>query len=68
MRHRYHEGQTEQAVCLTVATNAIVLWNTVYLGDVLEELRHGADIDDEAPAHVSPAMLDHIKPYGRFLL
>jgi len=28
---------------------------------------HGADIDDEAPAHLSPAMLDHINPYGKFL-
>ena len=32
VRHRHHEDQTEQALCLTVVTNAIVAWTTEYLG------------------------------------
>jgi TnpA family transposase len=66
VRHSRHDRQTEQALCLTILTNAVVLWNTVYIADALEELRRGADIDDEAAAHLSPALMDHINPFGRY--
>ncbi len=66
VRHRHHEGQTEQALCLTVVTNAVVLWNTVYMADALDDLRRGANIGDDAAAHLSPALFDHINPCGRF--
>ena len=51
--------------CLTIATNAVVLWNTVYLNDAVEDLRREADVDDEVAAHLSPALVDHINPVGR---
>jgi hypothetical protein len=63
VRHGRHGRQSEQALCLTFLTNAVVLWNTMYMADALEELRHGADID-EAAAHLSPALMDHIKVHS----
>ena len=53
VRHRHHEGQTEQALCLTIVTNAVVLWNTVYMADALDDLRRADDAGDDAVAHLS---------------
>lgn len=66
-RHRYHEDQSEQALCLTVVTNAIVAWTTEYLGLAVAELRAGGRrIDDAVLAHVSPAHNENIAFYGTF--
>lgn len=65
VHRRHHEAQTEQALCLTVVTNAVVLFNTVYLQDALEALREeGHTVTDEQVLHLSPALLDHINIYG----
>jgi len=39
IRRRALEDQANQALCLTVVTNAVILWNTVYMARVLEQLR-----------------------------
>ncbi len=65
--HRQHEDQSEQALCLSVVTNAIVAWTTEYLGLAVAELRSGGRrIDDEVLAHVSPAHNENIGFYGTF--
>lgn len=65
VRRRHHDDQTDQALCLTVVTNAVVLWNTVYLGDALDHLRAtGRPVTDDAVAHLSPAQDGHLNPYG----
>jgi len=72
IRHRHHEDQSEQALCLTVVTNAIVAWTTEYLGLAVAELRAGGrQIDDAvlahiSPAHISPAHNENIAFYGAF--
>jgi TnpA family transposase len=67
VRRRHHEEQVNQATCLTLVTNAAVLWNTVYLQAAIEQLRReGVEIDGEILAHLSPALYEHINPYGRF--
>jgi len=67
VRHRQHEDQSEQALCLSVVTNAIVAWTTEYLGLAVAELRSGGRrIDDEVLAHVSPAHNENIGFYGTF--
>jgi TnpA family transposase len=72
VRHRHHEDQAEQALCLTVVTNAVVAWTAEYLGLAVAELRSGGRyIDDEVLAHVSPAhnvehrLLHHVLLRGR---
>ncbi len=67
LRHRHHENQTEQALCLTVMTNAIVAWTTEYLDLAVATLRAGGrPIDDDVLAHISPAHNENIGFYGTF--
>ncbi len=67
VRRRHHGEQTEQALCLTLVTNAVVLFNTVYLQKVLGALRQdGHDVGDQAAAHLSPALHQHINFYGSY--
>lgn len=61
----HHNAQTEQALCLTVVTNAVVLFDTAYLQDALGALRaEGTPVNDEHGAHLSPARSDHINTYA----
>ena len=39
IRHHYDEEQLNQVSCLNLVTNAVVLWNTVYMSAVLDQLR-----------------------------
>ena len=49
LRRRHLDDQIDQALCLTLITNAVVLWTTTYLGDALDTLRaDGYPITDEA--------------------
>src|SRR5712691_5529268 len=48
IRRHQPEDQANQASCLTLVTNAVVTWNTIYIGAVVEELRtKGHVITDE---------------------
>ena len=52
---------------MTLVLNAIVVWNTTYLGDALDRLRAGGfPVTDEAVAHLTPARDDHLNPYGSY--
>lgn len=60
VRRRHLDDQIDQALCLTLVTNACVLWTTTYLADVLDTLRaEGLDVGDEVAAHLTPAQHDH---------
>jgi Tn3 transposase DDE domain len=67
LRRRHLDDQVDQALCLTLVTNAAVLWTTTYLGDALDALR--ADdypVTDEHAANLTPAQHDHINFYGTY--
>jgi hypothetical protein len=67
VRRRHLDDQIDQALCLTLVTNACVLWTTSYLADVLGTLRAGGlNVDDEMTAHLTPAQHDHINFYGTY--
>jgi TnpA family transposase len=67
VRHRHLEQQTEQALCLTLVTNAIITWTTEYLGLAVDKLRaDGREVPDELLAHISPARNENIGFYGTF--
>ncbi len=69
VRHRHHEDQAEQALCLTVVTKAVVAWTAEYLGLAVADLRSGGRyIDDEVLAHVSLAHNENFGFYGTFSL
>jgi len=39
IRKRYREGQEDQLGALGLATNAVVLWNTLYMQEALNWMR-----------------------------
>ncbi|MEV6216960.1 Tn3 family transposase [Nocardia sp. NPDC051833] len=65
IRARHLEQQTEQAWCLTLATNAVIAWTTEYYGLAVQQMRRaGQRIDDEVLAHISPAHSANINFFG----
>ena len=67
IRRRYDEEQLNQVSCLNLVTNAVVLWNTVYLSAVLDQLQtEDHNVDDGDVVHLSPARYAHINPYGKY--
>lgn len=47
--------------------NAVVVWNTVQMAKVIEDLRaEGVPAADEDIVHLSPARYGHINPYGKY--
>jgi TnpA family transposase len=67
VRRRHLDDQINQALCLTLVTNAAVLWTTTYLANALDALRaKGFPVTDEAAAHLTPAQHDHINFYGTY--
>lgn len=55
LRQRTPEQKAEQALCLTIASNAIIVWNTVYTQRVL---------DTSEIERISPLPHQHIHTYG----
>lgn len=67
IRRRQLEDQENQASCLNLVTNAIITWNTVYIAEVLRRLRaEGHQVNDDAIAHLSPAMYAHVNKHGKY--
>lgn len=67
LHRRDEESQQYQAGCLNLLTNAVVVWNTVYMQAAIAQLRQeGFPIQDEDLAHLSPARYEHINPYGKY--
>jgi TnpA family transposase len=67
IRRKQYEAQTNQALCLNVVTNAVVIWNTVYIQAVLDHLRAtGYPVQEEDLAHLSPARFEHVNLYGKY--
>ena len=67
IRRREDEDQRIQAGCLNLMTNVVIVWNTVQMEKVIEDLRaEGEAVRDDDIGHISPARHEHINPYGRY--
>jgi TnpA family transposase len=67
IRKAYREGQEDQLNALGLVTNAVVLWNTLYLQAALEHLQsEGLDTHPEDRARLSPLQHRHLNVLGRF--
>jgi TnpA family transposase len=65
--HKDEEDQNNQAACLNILTNAVIVWNTVSMQAALEALREeGYAVKDEDLVHLSPARFAHIHRYGKY--
>ena len=68
IRDRTFENQSYRASGLNLAVAAIILWNTVYLGRAVDELRsRGEIVPDELLAHVAPLGWEHVAFNGDYV-
>lgn len=67
IRRRYREGQEDQLGALGLVTNAVVLWNTVYLQAALDHLKtQTGEVKEEDTARLSPLVHEHVNVLGRY--
>ncbi|HGM6668107.1 TPA: Tn3 family transposase [Serratia marcescens] len=67
IRKRYREGQEDQLGALGLVTNAVVLWNTLYMQEALSWMRsNGEETGVEDIARLSPLMHGHINMLGHY--
>ena len=67
LRQKYREGQEDQLGALGLVVNVVVLWNTIYVEAVLDQLlAEGYEIRDEDVARLSPLIHEHINMLGRY--
>lgn len=68
LRQQYREGQEDQLGALGLVLNMIVLWNTIYIDKIVNQLRkEGYPVRDEDVARLSPLIYEHINMLGRYL-
>lgn len=67
IKKRYTDGQEDQLGALGLVTNAVVLWNTIYMQAALDHLRkQGEIVNDEDIARLSPLCHGHINMLGHY--
>lgn len=67
MRGREFGDQLHTFSCLSVLHNAVVAWNTLEIGSIVEQLRaEGHAIDEETLSQTTPLYRKHINPFGRY--
>ncbi len=64
---RYREGQEDQLGALGLVTNAVVLWNTLYMESALKHIQdQGELIKKEDVSRLSPLQHSHINVLGHY--
>jgi TnpA family transposase len=67
IRKKYPEQHLNQANCLNLIVNAIIVWNTVYMQAAVAHLREtGQEITDEDLSQLSPVRFEHINVHGKY--
>jgi TnpA family transposase len=61
------EALAQQALCLNLVTNAVIVWNTVYMAAGVEQLkRESYPVQESDLTHVWPTRYAHINVYGKY--
>ena len=67
IRKRYREGQEDQLGALGLVTNAVVLWNTIYMDAARNHLeQQSIVIKEEDEIRLSPLQHEHINVLGHY--
>ncbi len=67
IRKKQEQEQQVTARSLNLLTNIIILWNTIYIQEIINQLRsERVEIDDADFQHISPAPFEHINRLGRY--
>ena len=57
-----------KASCLSLLSNAVLVWNTVRMGEIVTRLRAaGEAVSDEDLARISPLAYAHVIPNGTYV-
>ena len=57
-----------KASCLSLLSNAVLVWNTVQMGAIVARLRAaGEKVPDEDLARMSPLAYAHVIPNGTYM-
>ena len=70
-RGEFRTGDAEEimnkASCLSLLSNAVLVWNTMRIADIVDQLRcTGQEVSERDLAHVSPLMHGHVIPNGTY--
>jgi len=61
------EGLQHQVGCLNLLTNAVILWNSVYMDGALKQLEsEGYPVNREDLLHIWPTRCEHINVHGKY--
>jgi Tn3 transposase DDE domain len=64
-----YEEMMNKATCLSLLSNAVVVWNTVQMTRIIDQLRaNGETIAAEDLARVSPLAFAHVIPNGTYFV
>jgi TnpA family transposase len=67
LRRKRGEELGQQASCLNLVTNAVILWNTVYMTAAIEQLKQeGYPVEESDLAHVWPTRYAHVNVHGKY--
>jgi TnpA family transposase len=67
LRRKRGDERVNQASCLNPITNAVILWNTVYMAEAIAQLkREGSPVNESDLPHIWPTRYEHINVYGRY--
>ena len=61
------QAQGRKASCLSLLSNAVLVWNTVHIARIVDQLRAaGHAVQDDDLARVSPLAHAHVIPNGSY--
>lgn len=67
MHGREFGDQVHAFSCLSILHNAVVAWNTIHIGRVVNELRsEGQALDETTLRLTTPLLHKHINPFGKY--
>lgn len=67
IRRRYEDEIKNQASCLNLVTNAVIVWNTVYMAAVIDQLKaEGYPVQEGDLEHLWPTRYEHINVHGKY--
>jgi TnpA family transposase len=64
-----YEEIMNKASCLSLVSNAILMWNTIKIDGIIKQLEdQGEEISDEALSHISLLPYKHVLPNGTYFI
>ena len=64
---KQEKEQQVTARCRNLITNIVVVWNTVYIQEILKKIqKEGYQVDEKDLEYISPASIEHINRFGEY--